>query len=59
MLQAETKIAERTVKAKGRPYSQLYIYLPQDLVKDSQFPFKANDIIQITAEGKKLIIEKK
>jgi hypothetical protein len=58
MLEARTKISERMVRAKGREYSQLIIYLPKDLVKDSAFPFEAGDLIEIRIEGQGLRIEK-
>ena len=40
---------------KGR----VMIYIPADVHKDSAFPFKPKDNVQITIADEKLIIEKK
>ena len=37
--------------------TQLFIYLPKDLVKDSVFHFKAEDLITIRVDGKGLRID--
>ena len=58
MLTARTKLSERVVKAKGHEYRQLIIYVPKDLVKDSQFPFKPGQDVAIRIDDGKLIIEK-
>ena len=57
MLQAKSKVSKRTVKPKGRSYTQLFIYLPKGLVNDSAFPFKADDAIMIRVDGEGLRIE--
>ena len=59
MLQAESKISERTVKSKEHEYQQYYIYLPKALTTDSAFPFNPNDKIILKIEGDNLIITKK
>lgn len=58
MLSGKSKIIARTIKSKGHSYSQLFIYLPKNLVTDSAFPLKAGDEIEIRAQGKQLVIEK-
>jgi hypothetical protein len=40
--------------AKGR----LVLYIPADVRKDSQFPFKAGDTVRIRIEGRRLVAEK-
>lgn len=57
MLEADSKISERIVKAKGHTYKQLFIYLPKDLVNDSQFPLKAEDPITIRVDHQGLRID--
>jgi hypothetical protein len=49
----------RTVKAKGRAYTQYFIYLPADLVKDSAFLFHGDDPITIRVTDGALIVSKR
>jgi hypothetical protein len=49
-LQKVTKIYQ----TRGR----LYIYIPSDVAKDSQFPFEAGDKIKVRIDKGKLVIEK-
>ncbi|MCJ7632595.1 hypothetical protein MUP77_09420 [Candidatus Bathyarchaeota archaeon] len=59
MLEAKSTLVERRVKAKGHDYTQYIIYIPKDIVKDSQFKLKAKDILTIRLETPtRLIIEK-
>ena len=51
VLQGKGKIHE---PAKGR----IMIYIPADVHKDSAFPFKPKDEVNIKIKGDKLIIEK-
>lgn len=45
------KIHEPT---KGR----IMIYIPADVHKDSQFPFKPKDNVKVRIDGNRLIVEK-
>jgi hypothetical protein len=33
------------------------LYIPADIVKDSSFPFEANERVLVRIEGRKLIVE--
>ena len=49
------------LKAKTKFYltrNRLYLYVPMDIVKDSQFPFKAGEKVIIEIEDKKIVIKK-
>ena len=50
VLQAQTKI--------NRVGSRHTIYLRKELVNDSNFPFKAGELLIIRIEGNRLVIEK-
>jgi hypothetical protein len=58
MLEAKTRFTERVVTAKGHHYTQMVLYVPKDLVKDSQFPFKAGQDLTMRIEGGRVILEK-
>ena len=49
------------LKATTKFYStrnRIYLYVPMDIVKDSQFPFKAGESVTVEIDGQKLIIKK-
>jgi hypothetical protein len=58
MLEATTELRQRTVKSKGHTYEQIFIFIPRDIAKDSQFPFKPGEQIKVRIEGQRIIIEK-
>ena len=41
----------------GKPYEMFWVVIPQKLVKDPNFPFKAEDQVIIRIEGKQLTIQ--
>ena len=52
-----------TLEGQGRFWEQtkgkLILYIPVDIYKDSQFPFKPKDQVKITIEpNKRMIVEK-
>ena len=51
MLEAESRIFEHV---KGR----IMLYIPTDIWKDSQFPFKIGERVKLRIEGKRLVVEK-
>ena len=57
MLEVKSKVTQRTVHAKGHEYKQLRIFIPQDLSKDSQFPFEPGQEVSLRIDDKRLIIE--
>ncbi len=40
--------------AKGR----MVLYIPADVRKDSQFPFRVGERVRIRIEGKRLVVER-
>lgn len=58
MLESDSVISERKVKAKGHVYRQVYVFIPRDVAVDSQFPFKTGDPVRVRIDGQRLIIEK-
>ncbi len=48
------KIVDRGVK-----YPKIFIYVPMDVVKDSTFPFKVGEDVEITIEGEMLVVRKR
>ena len=58
MLESDSVISERKVKAKGHIYKQIYIFIPRDVANDSQFPFKTGDKIKVRIQDDQLIIWK-
>jgi hypothetical protein len=43
---------------RGRDYPKLFVYISSDLAKDSAFPFKVGDELNIKIEGDNLVIRK-
>lgn len=58
MLEGESKVINRPRVSKGKKYDSLFIYIPADLTKDSQFPFKSGDRVSIKVVENQLVIEK-
>ncbi len=58
MLQGKSKILNRSRTSKGKKYDSLFIYLPSDVTKDSQFPFLPDENVLIKIVGNHLVIEK-
>ncbi len=55
--QAKSRIMNRPSKSKGKSYDKFFIYLPAGVVKDSAFPFKENQEINVRIDNGRLIIE--
>jgi hypothetical protein len=53
VLEAKARLIIPTNKGKTG-----ILYIPADIVKDSLFPFQANETVQIKIEGDRLLIEK-
>jgi len=49
-------IAKRKA-VNGRIYDAYFVYFPSKLINDSAFPFKPSERLQLTVEGKRLIVE--
>ncbi|MBI5061461.1 MAG: hypothetical protein HZB67_04060 [Candidatus Aenigmarchaeota archaeon] len=49
------------LKAKSKFYltrNRFYLYVPMDIVKDSQFPFKAGETVIVDIKNKKMVVSK-
>jgi len=53
MLEGKTRIIMPTRGGKTG-----ILYIPADIVKDSSFPFEANEKVLVRIEGHKLIVER-
>jgi hypothetical protein len=50
-----------TLKGKGKYYTRGnvgYVYVPYELTIDSAFPFQNKEVVEITVEDDRLIVEK-
>lgn len=52
VLRAKGKFVNRPTHTGGKKYDKFYIYLPTDLMNDSQFTFKPSDEIEMTVDVK-------
>lgn len=58
-LESNGSFIPRKNMSKGKKYIRYYIYLPTDLVNDSQFPFSLEkQSVRIKIDGDKLVIKK-
>lgn len=50
------------LQGKGTIYrhvkGKMYVYIPASVRDDSQFPFKPGEKVNVSIDGKKLIVEK-
>lgn len=60
MLESESKLVNRPTITAGKSYDKFYIYIPNEVSRDSAFPFKANEKlkVKIDIENRRLVIEK-
>ncbi len=59
-LEGQAKLFNQKATVAGKKYNRFFIYIPVELIKDSQFPFLENEklTIKIDTEKKRLVIEK-
>ncbi len=55
-LQGEGKFVNRPTTTGGKKYDKYFVYIPTQLVKDSQFPFREGDVVRITVKPRRLRI---
>jgi hypothetical protein len=48
VLQAKGRFVNRPTQTGGKKYDKFFVYIPTDLVKDSQFPFAPGDELVVT-----------
>ena len=50
------------LQGKGTIYrhvkGKMYVYIPASVRDDSQFPFEAGEKVNVSIQGKKLVVEK-
>jgi hypothetical protein len=54
------KFTNRPTKTGRRTYDKFFIYVPTEVARDSTFPFKDGDVIEveIDAKGKRLLVKR-
>ncbi|KCZ70439.1 hypothetical protein ANME2D_03354 [Candidatus Methanoperedens nitroreducens] len=52
------KFINRKSKVAGKEYDSFFIYVPAEVARDSQCPFKHGDKLKIIINGDTFIIEK-
>ncbi|MFQ6135485.1 MAG: hypothetical protein ACE5KU_06720 [Nitrososphaerales archaeon] len=59
-LQGVGRLINRPTTTGGKKYDKYFIYIPTEVAKDSQFPFKAGDrlAIQVEPQTNEIKIEK-
>ena len=44
--------------SKGKKYDKFFIYVPTEVARDSNFPFKEGDKVEVEVKGESLVITK-
>ena len=59
VLQGEGRFVNRPTTTGGKKYDKFFLYIPTEMVRDSQFPFKKGQKVKITADVKRnrLVVE--
>lgn len=47
------KFINRPTTTGGRKYDKFFVYVPTEVAKDSQFPFKAGDEVEVRIDAKR------
>lgn len=58
VLQGKGKFMNRPTRTGGRTYDKFFIYVPTELARDSSFPFKSGDTIEMHVQDQSLVIRK-
>ena len=58
-MEAKGRFINRPTSTGGKKYDKFFIYVPTELAKDSQFPFRSGDRVEISVRpGKGLEIRR-
>jgi hypothetical protein len=59
VLEGRGRFVNRPTQTGGKKYDKFFIYVPTELAKDSQFPFKDGDelVLKLVVNRKKSVIE--
>lgn len=60
VIEGKSKLMNRPSTSKGKKYDKYFVYIPSEVARDSNFPFKHGDevVVKIDPENKQLIIKK-
>lgn len=56
MLSGKTRLVNTSTKIQGKKYDRFLVHIPSKVARDSQFPFKAGDLLSIDVDPKKKTI---
>ena len=56
-LKAKGRFINRPTQTGGKKYDKFIVYVPTEVAKDSQFPFKPGDLLSITLNLKQQKVE--
>jgi len=58
MRKGKGRFFNRPTSSKGKKYDKYFMYIPVEVARDTSFPLKDGDTIEIEIKGKVLIIRK-
>jgi hypothetical protein len=56
-LKSKGRFINRPTQTGGKKYDKFFVYIPTEVAKDSQFPFKPGDLLSISLNSKKKKLE--
>ena len=58
MRKGKGKFFNRSTVSKGKKYDKFFMYIPTEVARDTNFPLKNGDRIEVEIRGKTVIIRK-
>ena len=58
MRKGKGRFFNRPTTSKGKKYDKFFIYIPTEVARDTNFPLKDGDRVEVEIKGKTLIIRK-
>ena len=60
VLEAKGKFINRRTRTASKEYDRFFVYVPVEVARDSAFPFKPNDVVNVKVDkpNRRLIVEK-
>ncbi len=60
LIEGKSKLVNRPRISKGKKYDSYFVYIPSEVARDSNFPFKHGDdvIVKIDPANRQIIIKK-
>jgi len=59
MRKGKGRFFNRPTVSKGKKYDKFFIYVPTEVARDTNFPLKDGDRVEVEIEGNVLIIRKR